>query len=1065
MKSFYGFNFVLFALLFFFSNLFSGTTGKITGIVKDASTGEPLPGVNVLVEGTPLGAATDLDGYYVILNVPPGSYVVKANMIGYTEERVVDVNVRIDQTTTLNFTLKEETLEISEAITVVAKRPIVEPDVAGSRANLSSEEIENIPVVNITSVVGLQAGVQGLNIRSRGSKPGRYYQDNSDQVAFVVNGITLRDGRDNTPFTGVSLTAVEEMQIQAGGFSAEFGNVRSGIINVVTKEGSRRKYTVSFLGTYSPIGAKHFGHSPNSPESYWIKPLVDDAVAWTGTKNGAWDKYTQAQYREWKGWNVISEETLQNSDPNDDLTPEAAQRLFLFQHRRQLDIQIPDYLVDVSFGGPVPFISEKLGGLRFFTSFRKNQNAYLIPLHDNALRDYSWQIKVTSDVGQGKKLMLDWIMGDQRGVDRWNSGIPGVFTASWQIASALSNGPKYIDARMFSTDYWGPSIKDFYNIGLKWTHAISQRTFYEASFYVSHSQYDKNPGRPRDRTLRYKFGNNYWVDESPFGFEWYSTSGIDGMRMGAGMSNARDSSKSTTYSAKVAYVSQLNRINNLKIGGEFELIHSQTNYGRYDQFLPDGNRQSKWDRKPIRAAFYVEDKLEFEGMIASVGLRIDYSHAGGDWYVYDPYTPYFSNTYAKGIDTLLQKEPTKHIVTFSPRVAIAFPVTENSKIYFNYGHFRQLPLPDDLYMIRYKESGELIQIGDPNAELQRTIAYELGFEQNLWNQVLLRAAGYYKDVSLQPKLVTYENFDGSVRYSKSEPNNYEDIRGLEITLNKNRGEWVRGFINYTYQVSTYGYFGYGRYYENPATQRQYEKQTTYYYQAKPKPRPYGRLNLLLFTPPEYGPQWIGQHFLGDWRLNILGSWTAGRYETWVGGSSIPGIFSNVQWPDTWNFDIRISKNFKIGKSANIELFVDLKNVFNFKYLTPYGFVDWNDRYQYYTSLHLPANTAGIDQFGYYNIPGDDQPGDYRRPGVDFVPIVIVNSLADVEDLNPNYLYYVKDTGQQYWYNEDNQSFYQDAARTQKVYDEKAYIDMPNLQYLTFLNPRDIFWGLRFSFEF
>jgi outer membrane receptor protein involved in Fe transport len=144
----------------------------------------------------------------------------------------------------------------------------------------------------------LQAGVQGLTIRGGGS----------DQTAFVVNGITLRDERDNTPYTGISFTNIEEIQIQTGGFNAEYGNIRSGLINVVTKEGRKDRYNFSMIGRYRPQGRKHFGEAANSPNSYWIRPYIDDAVAWTGTDNGNWDIYTQRQYQEFRGgWNRVSE--------------------------------------------------------------------------------------------------------------------------------------------------------------------------------------------------------------------------------------------------------------------------------------------------------------------------------------------------------------------------------------------------------------------------------------------------------------------------------------------------------------------------------------------------------------------------------------------------------------------------------------------------------------------------------------------------------------------------------------------------------------------------------------
>jgi len=348
----------------------AASTGKITGIVKDAKSGEPLPGVNIVIKDQLYGAASDIDGFYVIMNIPPGVYTLEAIMIGYANATITKIKVSIDQTSTVNVNLQEETLEV-ETIEVIAQRPIVQPDVAASRVNLSREEFEAIPVSTVSSVIGLQAGVEGLSIRGGGL----------DEVAVMVDGITMRDERDNQPYVGISLTSVEEIQIQAGGFNAEYGNIRSGVVNVVTKEGNRQNYNFSFQGRYRSGAAKHFGHEPNSSDAYWIKPFIDDAVCWTGTDNGSWDEYTLKQYPSFNGgWNKISEETLADDDPTNDLTPEGAQRVFLWEHRKKLSIEKPDYDFDFTFGGPVPFVNEELGNLRFTTSYRSSQNMYIIPV-------------------------------------------------------------------------------------------------------------------------------------------------------------------------------------------------------------------------------------------------------------------------------------------------------------------------------------------------------------------------------------------------------------------------------------------------------------------------------------------------------------------------------------------------------------------------------------------------------------------------------------------------------------------------------------------------------------
>ena len=116
----------------------AGTTGKIAGRVIDATSNEPLIGVNLIVEGTQIGAATDEEGFYLILNVPPGSYNVIADYIGYGSLTKTGVRVKIDMTTTLNFEMSEAVLR-GETVTVVAERPIAEID-------LTIHKIDNIPI-------------------------------------------------------------------------------------------------------------------------------------------------------------------------------------------------------------------------------------------------------------------------------------------------------------------------------------------------------------------------------------------------------------------------------------------------------------------------------------------------------------------------------------------------------------------------------------------------------------------------------------------------------------------------------------------------------------------------------------------------------------------------------------------------------------------------------------------------------------------------------------------------------------------------------------------------------
>jgi len=238
--------FLTMTVMLFASLAFAGVTGKIAGTVTDAETGQPLPGVNIIIEGTTMGAASELSGYYFILNVPPGTYSLKASMMGYKAYSFTEVRVYIDQTTAIDFKLNTEAL-LGEEVTVVAVRSIVEKDVAASKKNISNDQIATLPVASVGDVMGLQAGITSkLGIRGSGS----------DQAIFMVDGVVLRDERDNQPISTVPLSAIQEVSVQTGGFNAEYQNVRSGVINVVTKDGGGDRYAGTITYKYRPPAPK-----------------------------------------------------------------------------------------------------------------------------------------------------------------------------------------------------------------------------------------------------------------------------------------------------------------------------------------------------------------------------------------------------------------------------------------------------------------------------------------------------------------------------------------------------------------------------------------------------------------------------------------------------------------------------------------------------------------------------------------------------------------------------------------------------------------------------------------
>ena len=120
--------------------LYAGTTGKISGKVTDKETGEPLIGANVFIVNTPLGAATDIDGYFDILNISPGTYSVRVQYVGYQTVVVENIIVQTDLTTQHDFQLAPSAVELGELV-VTAERPLVRKDMTSSLSTVSADLI------------------------------------------------------------------------------------------------------------------------------------------------------------------------------------------------------------------------------------------------------------------------------------------------------------------------------------------------------------------------------------------------------------------------------------------------------------------------------------------------------------------------------------------------------------------------------------------------------------------------------------------------------------------------------------------------------------------------------------------------------------------------------------------------------------------------------------------------------------------------------------------------------------------------------------------------------------
>jgi outer membrane receptor protein involved in Fe transport len=221
----------LLAILFCISYLFA-SGGKITGQIRSLETNEPLPGVNVIIEEVLLGAASDQNGMFFILNVPTGNYTLSASYIGYSKYVVQELRVSLGQTTEQDFQLTQEIIEGKEII-VLAERPLVQKDLTASQRITTSDEMKNLPVESFLGILTTQAGVNqgaGGEIHIRGGR--------SNEVGYYIDGVSVANPFfTNSLAVNISNKALDEMKVVSGAFNAEYGNAMSGIVNLQIKEG------------------------------------------------------------------------------------------------------------------------------------------------------------------------------------------------------------------------------------------------------------------------------------------------------------------------------------------------------------------------------------------------------------------------------------------------------------------------------------------------------------------------------------------------------------------------------------------------------------------------------------------------------------------------------------------------------------------------------------------------------------------------------------------------------------------------------------------------------------
>lgn len=223
-------------------------TGKITGVVTDAQTGEALSGVQVYLEGTGRGALSAANGRYFLLNVPVGTYTVVAEFLGYATYRIEGVFLTIDQTRTIDFQLTPQAIAVEEIRVEAERVPLVDVTATGGERTITAQEITALPVNNVEEALQLQQGFLKVpdqtnllsfsDTRRNALTPIRLRGGRGAETLMLIDGIPVNNFIYGSPALSITPEAIAQLDLVRGGFPPEYGNALSGIMNIATKEGS-----------------------------------------------------------------------------------------------------------------------------------------------------------------------------------------------------------------------------------------------------------------------------------------------------------------------------------------------------------------------------------------------------------------------------------------------------------------------------------------------------------------------------------------------------------------------------------------------------------------------------------------------------------------------------------------------------------------------------------------------------------------------------------------------------------------------------------------------------------
>ena len=682
-----------------------GPTGKIAGQVTDATTGEPLPGVQIIIEELNQGTVTDIDGYYALLNVKPGDYTVTFRYIGFATQTFKEVPVVVDKTYTLDVKMSEEVIQ-GEEVVVTAERPIVQMDRTTTTAFVSEKEIQELPVTNLSEIIDLQAGV--VDGHFRGGRAG--------EVMYMVNGIPINNPYDNSQGINIEKNMVSGLEVISGVFNAEYGQAMSGVVNIVTKD-APREWTGDFQAEVGAIASDR--------KLEFVEREVDPGEE---LRPDAF-KSVFVPYNEAAG--TLDKQDLQLSIGGPILKDKLGIRLtgrYLNEESADISRRLfmpTDSSENLNSGDPSRFLIESTGDQSFFQGYG---------------RTYSVNAATTYNVAKGVKL-------DYNGFYQWGKG--------------RDNDFRFLYSRKYVPDglnRW-TNTNQLHVASLRFT--MNDHSFGSLSYGLLR---DNRESRLYD--VPEDFDRTGILDPQYVRSEYDNLDGANAFNVG-GNQLFNSSTLTRTHTLQADYTNQINRVHQMK-AGVVARLHSLRN-GQYDIEvssntgwlpMPSVSRfgRDSLSTNPYELSGYIQDKMEFQNLIINAGVRFDYfqpdflvpidwSQAGQEqvpnipgWRYYDPSQP----------DSALVSNRQDAGATYqiSPRFGIAFPISATGVVRFSAGLFFQVPRLEWIYRNpNYEINPRASQIAYGNAAInpERTLHFEIALQQALTDALGLELTLFSKD--------------------------------------------------------------------------------------------------------------------------------------------------------------------------------------------------------------------------------------------------------------------------------------------------------------------------------